>query len=343
MKKLFNLKKWLTLQEAAKYLSLLFNEDVSEADVLRLGLDGHLTLSVYFVNHTQGRITHITPITEAKKYIVPSTTDLPPRMIEEQCKLLEVMDLPDDIQKGIKDGSLTMVLAGTVINKNEVLQHDYDDSITSLSGIWDLPMIGGERLDVEHMYQQLTDGPEVTLTCLDGAFVKRPDGRYANLQMSFDDNEHQPGSLARLKDIKEFITTNNIDPKKAQSLIEQHEEDRKIFLEKAKQRPDIENYHPSDTLPKDSVIVVRTDNLRAFEESMSDNPAESDKPLQPTERNSLLTIIATLCDYVSINPTERGAAGKIAKLTERFGAPVSDDTIGRVLKKIPDAVESRKK
>ena len=47
---LFKLKEWLTLKDTAQYLSVLFKEDVSEADVLRLGLDGCLKLSVNFVN-----------------------------------------------------------------------------------------------------------------------------------------------------------------------------------------------------------------------------------------------------------------------------------------------------
>src|SRR5216683_1880947 len=49
IKKLLNLKQWLTIADAARHLGILFGEDVSEADVLRLALDGHLTLSVYFV------------------------------------------------------------------------------------------------------------------------------------------------------------------------------------------------------------------------------------------------------------------------------------------------------
>ncbi|MHB9100341.1 MAG: hypothetical protein ACYC2E_02320 [Sulfuricella sp.] len=48
MRKLDKLKKWLTIVDAARYLSIAFDEDVSEADVLRLALDGHLKLSVNF-------------------------------------------------------------------------------------------------------------------------------------------------------------------------------------------------------------------------------------------------------------------------------------------------------
>jgi hypothetical protein len=68
-----------------------------------------------------------------------------------------------------------------------------------------------------------------------------------------------------------------------------------------------------------------------------------DKAMTTTERNTLLTIIAGLCDYSDIKYQERGAAGQIAKMTEEVGAPVTDDTIRKVLKKIPDALESRMK
>ena len=52
MNKLFKLKEWLTVPDAARHLAGVFGEEVTEADVLRLCLDGHLTLSVHFVNGT---------------------------------------------------------------------------------------------------------------------------------------------------------------------------------------------------------------------------------------------------------------------------------------------------
>jgi hypothetical protein len=68
-----------------------------------------------------------------------------------------------------------------------------------------------------------------------------------------------------------------------------------------------------------------------------------DKGLTATERNTLLTIIAALCDYSAIKPDDRGAANQIAKLTEEIGATVSDDTVRRWLKLIPDALATRMK
>ncbi|KGD95262.1 MULTISPECIES: hypothetical protein [Achromobacter] len=46
MSKLFTLKQWVTLADAAKYLSVSFGEHVTEADVIQLALDGHLRLSI---------------------------------------------------------------------------------------------------------------------------------------------------------------------------------------------------------------------------------------------------------------------------------------------------------
>lgn len=72
-------------------------------------------------------------------------------------------------------------------------------------------------------------------------------------------------------------------------------------------------------------------------------PSSAEKPMTTNERNTLLTIIAGLCDYSDIKHQERGAATQIANMTEEIGAPVTDDTIRNVLAKIPDALVSRKK
>ena len=55
MSKLFKLKEWLTLDEAATHLSNVLGESVTVADLYRFALDGHLTFSVDFVNHAQAR------------------------------------------------------------------------------------------------------------------------------------------------------------------------------------------------------------------------------------------------------------------------------------------------
>ena len=70
---------------------------------------------------------------------------------------------------------------------------------------------------------------------------------------------------------------------------------------------------------------------------------KKEKPLSTTERNSLLTIIAALCDYSAIKHQERGASSKIVNMVAEIGAEISPDTVLRVLEKIPEALESRTK
>jgi phosphate acetyltransferase len=52
-------------------------------------------------------------------------------------------------------------------------------------------MIGSERLDIEHQYQQLTGGPEVTLVCIDGTLVEGPDGELCRLVERVDLGDHK--------------------------------------------------------------------------------------------------------------------------------------------------------
>ena len=70
--KLFSLKEWLTLDDAAKHLSIVFGEEVTRADILRLALDKRLTLSVDFVNHASARKGKLIPIEQCAFSILPS-------------------------------------------------------------------------------------------------------------------------------------------------------------------------------------------------------------------------------------------------------------------------------
>lgn len=63
--------------------------------------------------------------------------------------------------------------------------------------------------------------------------------------------------------------------------------------------------------------------------------------LKTTERNTLLTIIAALCDYSAIDLDAHGTAAQIARLTEELGAAVSHETVRRTLAKIPKALKFR--
>lgn len=148
MSKLFKLRHVFTLDEAAKYLSVSFGEEVGVKDVLRLGLDGHLTLSVHFVNKAHLRFGNVIPITEAKSVRIPR---------------------PSSVEGGEET---VLVISGINLGNDEILE--LEETVRSVDGVWDLPMLGAEVLDIEHEYQQMTGGPAVTLINLEGAFVKDP-------------------------------------------------------------------------------------------------------------------------------------------------------------------------
>ena len=66
----------------------------------------------------------------------------------------------------------------------------------------------------------------------------------------------------------------NFEPSKAKELLDQHKEERKKYLAERKAKRDAgkdsENYYPAGGLPSDSVLVVRTEALREFEESINE-------------------------------------------------------------------------
>lgn len=260
--KLFKLKQWLTLHEAAKHLSGICGEEVTEADILRLGLDSHLKLSVYFVNHTYAKMGCVVYFDEKKLSGLTSDGIYP----EE----LKWGELPFS---GIALMSLK-IGANTFINIEE-------NDVQTIGGVWDLPMIGGESLDIEHQWQNLTYGPEVTLQNLNGAFVEGRDGVMCKLQESFDHNPYKAGSTAQLEILKQYVADNNISKEKTEELFAQHKEDRKKYLENKDSRPKHEDYYPASGLPEDSVLVVRTDALREFEQLISDTDQDKNSPTKP--------------------------------------------------------------
>lgn len=293
--KLFSLKEWLTLDDAARHLTLLFEEEVTVADVLRLALDKHLTLSVWFVNKTRARKGHLVPLVECKMSILPSLHGKPLKgTLPKQRSLamdelaLALVDLKDDLAEG--NIFLTPDAIHWSDNDEWLIQ---EDEVVTLDGIWDLPMVAGEKLDVEHRFQMETDGPAITLSNLEGAFVCK-EGVYCQLMEDFEKNEFSAGSEASLEAIKRKIEEENLDNEAATALLEKHKANRKKFLEGREKRNSLQNYYPRASLPEDAVWVVRTAALREFERAISNKPESAEKPLGRREETTLLNITGGL-------------------------------------------------
>lgn len=308
----------MTVADAAKYLASVFVEEVSEADVLRFALDGEIKLSVNFVNETVARPGVLIPIDSAPYKEVEFPLSPEPIRIYGGPKILT-------------DGIVSHVL-------------NLDTGIGYLRGVYDLPMIGGEQMDVEHRFQMLIGGPAVTSVAMDGAFVESADGRLCQLLDDYDDNQFSAGSRAQLKNIERRIAAENIDTGEAEKLLNKHKADRLIFLADRKQKPVEEHYYPGGGLPADSVMVVRTAALTEFIDNFNADSDQVGRSLGTTERRVLLCIIAALAKEAKLDVSKPGkTAIFIESLTDALGVHVAKRTIEEHLKRIPDALESRMK
>lgn len=240
MDKLFNLKQWLTVPEAARRLATIFGV-VNEHDVLRLALDGHLRLSVNFINHARAHPARVVPIEDA------AYLELSP-------------DFVDHLHGGKYKGMPMNMLLGMKLDDKDVLELDRE--VIIVEGVYDLPMIGSERLDVEHAYQGLTGGPAVTLGVLAGAFIRGQDGQLCQLLERFDENPFHDGSEAQGRILEEILNREDPPLPEASELRETFKIRRKKSLEKRRAHSESgkehRNYFPAAGLPPDAVFVVPT-------------------------------------------------------------------------------------
>ncbi len=181
MSKLFKLKEWVTIPDAARHLSQIVNEPVCEADILQMALDGHLKISVNFPNRAEARIGRVIPYKDVPRKVLP-TLDGKGTVTYLDGYLLN--DSPE----------------GTMPDSETPFIH-FQKEVVSIDGIWDLAMQGNERFDIEFDLQQLIDGPEVTMLNIEGTFLNRSDGTWAALQEKFPDRvtENDDGESKTVK------------------------------------------------------------------------------------------------------------------------------------------------
>ena len=150
LSKLLRLKEWLTVPDAARHLSILFGEEVGEADVLRLALDGQLRLSIRLLAFERALYGNIIRVNDTSEFFDPS------RMTD-----------PDKREDGIERAKTVL------IDQRDNLVLDIEGEV-HIDNVWDLLMRGGERYYVENEYQRLIDGPGVFSSYTDeGIYLRR--------------------------------------------------------------------------------------------------------------------------------------------------------------------------
>lgn len=315
MSKLFKLKNWLTLQETVNHLSVVLGEAIEIKDILRLALDKHLIISIDLVNHAYARLGKLKTIDQMEWYEIPKESPF-----------------------GDKE-KITRIPKSLLIDDKYCL--DLVEKVNTISGVWDLTLWANERVDIEFLYQQLIDGPTVELISLDGVFLRKGEV-IAQLQEDFDDNEYQSGSKAHRKYLDELIEEENCNEKQIKNINDKYEELRKEYLAERKNKDFSDNFYPAGAIPENVNLVIRTSEVMKLLNKIN-GQNESDEKISTKEKHSYLVLISALCNKNKINPSERGAAGRIARLADDQGTPISEDTVRKILKEIPEALMAREK
>ena len=275
--KLFKLKEWLTVSEAANHLSIIMGEPVTASDILRLGLDGHLRLSINILNRAyarRGRRSHLVEEWETEiknsidKYECCNDTD------DDQKKNLEaVVDLIK-IQAKSSGGKVFPGIDGL------------SENITFITGVWDLPMFGGERVFVENEYQKLTGGPQFSFTSQSGVFVEGDDRAIYQFQDCF--------TYPELIEKQHALTFSGCQSAIAATLHEQTSPEAEH--DKPGHSNNLQHYIQACTLPADSILVVRTKAIIDLQERLLEKDPKSSITMDCRSETTYLNIIAAMLE-----------------------------------------------
>lgn len=313
MSKLLKLKTWLSLTDAAKNLSIMSEEEVTEADVLRFSLDGHLRLSIYFINDSKAKFGTIVPYEEVldllskkqwfhdilnnmniekqMRHLVADslTSDAKAAFIESTGLSFEHNKDDNSINKSEKAELLASfppldIFFGTDINEDDFFRPNGE--LTNIDGIWDLKMTGTGRAEIERRYQTITGGLSVFDADAAGIIVENQSGDICQLQRSYKYHQFEPGTMVPVEVIKHHLAMTLFELKSEKeflSLYKKHKENQ----EELSSEP---QYYPSG-IPEDSMLVVRTSALHDLHNKLSDENSEREKPLGTRERDNLLKTI----------------------------------------------------
>jgi hypothetical protein len=327
--KLSRLKKWLTLEDSAKYLSLLTREEVTTNDLLQVALQGDITLSINLVNSYPAQIGPKVSLWDARLFRMPLLKELAAGKSFEEMKGEKkrvFIDALVDAASNENHSSRDNTKAEAVLMRNRetdaagqsdegyavqfrgdllpdysgVLEFDRD-AIHSITGIWDLSMVGAESLDIEDRFYDGIDGPGVEWIKLCGVILKHPSvNQWANLVEHFKDGQDKPTP---------------------------------------------QDYFPSEELPEREPIVIRREELQRFADSLNEPEAttppgqKGDRPLGTRERNNYLKVIRALCEYhkdIGLDQNST-AANQLLTIADTMGLPIpSKRTLENMLKEARD-------
>lgn len=300
--RLYKLKTWLTLEGAASHLSSVLSEPVGVDDLLQLAIEKRLKLSVrtpepFYANkgsvHSLDNARVMLRVTSSYKLCRPKT-DV--EALEQKIAgFWNLRELNDDIKKEVTEQNVEIFFVGNLISQQEHVI--FSKEVLRLPpGVYDLPMLSSEALDIEAMYSHLVHGEVIETVCLDGMWVEQEGCLYRMCELATsDDNNEGYETLERWQERYE--------------------------------NPD--RWCPADSFPGGSAIIVRRKNLDAFiacleEQELADSDKNDAEELKAMEALGLLIEALgqnhpALYAHRSGAPNKSGIYGIMTAVIEEYG------------------------
>ncbi|WP_143084322.1 hypothetical protein [Nitrosospira briensis] len=286
---IFSLNEWLPLEQAANHLSSVIPATtVRTADILRFALDGHLKLSVRFPNFVTVRRGEIIQFPHSQIEASIAAGVLPSELKWQMLPATATRFLADVPEEA--EGQPFFKIRNLKLDDERYVK--FVGKVKTISGLLDLPMIGGEMIDVEERYQQLTGGPDLNLAAIEGAVVEGRDGELYQLQEQFSAKEYSSVWDQEHRELKQQIAAADIPEEEAEKLLDSHKKERKQILQTIKALSEEESFYPARRLPKDSTLVVRREVLIEFEEFVKQRQLN---PCTPADNNGQHRTLTNSC------------------------------------------------
>lgn len=286
MSKLLKFKSWLTLEEAARHLTgaIEGGGEVGVADLLQLALDGHLRLSANMAGLAKGR-----PGTAMTGEQIPyrkATYLLPSGEVQE-----------------------VTVPAGRLIGEDEVLV--FGDGVFTVSGVWDLTMMGGEHIALQNMLNESRGVPPISLEAQAATIFRSGPTSPQYFELHAPKDPPEPDGPA-------YVPASGL-PKDAHLVVRVAELQRFLSTFAQASEAAMPPAAKSGAKPNDGSLATR-------------------------ERNNLLCIIGALCKAAKVDHTKASkAAAVLAGFATEMGMNLAESTIEEHLKKVAEAVGARTK
>ncbi|EOC1609352.1 hypothetical protein ACI49Z_000115 [Cronobacter turicensis] len=200
--KILKLKKFIDLNEAAERLTLSLEEPINALDILELGLQKELTLSIRFpYTHkviarkvTETTSLYVDYLKEVCEVDFSIKMNAPYKEKTEEYERYEEEYLEKEFSRYLLGLSNSESLVPDeyktydfFINKVQKTDYRYSTELVYLEkNIYELPMIGAEYIDVITLMDKANGRPINELYNLDGVFLRDSDGSLYNVMERFN-------------------------------------------------------------------------------------------------------------------------------------------------------------